>query len=56
MDTLAYYDEQAGNVAPAPATCGRCHGTGHFPQFAHIRGGACFNCNGSGLPRKAEAN
>lgn len=28
--------------------CGRCGGTGRLGQFAHIEGGSCFGCNGTG--------
>lgn len=28
--------------------CGKCGGTGHFNCYAHIQGGACFDCNGNG--------
>lgn len=28
--------------------CKRCGGRGAIPQFAHIEGGICFWCNGSG--------
>jgi hypothetical protein len=36
-------------------TCPRCDGEGQIKEYAHIRGGLCFLCSGSGkvarLPR-----
>jgi hypothetical protein len=29
--------------------CSRCAGTGNVPSFAHVQGGVCFRCNGTGL-------
>ena len=29
--------------------CSRCFGTGRIPNYAHIEGGVCFKCRGSGL-------
>lgn len=28
-------------------TCPRCNGRGTLPEFAHIKGGACFLCGGA---------
>ena len=28
--------------------CGKCRGTGHIPEFRHIAGGNCFDCDGWG--------
>ena len=28
--------------------CYKCLGTGHFKMFAHIEGGRCFQCQGTG--------
>lgn len=33
--------------------CRRCHGTGHLPQFSHIKGGMCFRCRGIGRKHTA---
>jgi hypothetical protein len=30
------------------ATCTKCNGTGYLPQYAHIQGGVCFECEGTG--------
>jgi len=32
--------------------CGRCCGTGKVGNFAHVKGGVCFACGGSGLRTK----
>ena len=29
--------------------CTRCFGTGRIPNYAHIEGGICFRCKGTGL-------
>jgi hypothetical protein len=31
------------------STCRRCKGTGCLPQFAHVAGGRCVACQGSGV-------
>ena len=28
--------------------CYACHGTGYRPEYAHVEGGVCFECGGSG--------
>jgi hypothetical protein len=33
------------NAYPCPWGC---NGTGRKPEFAHIQGGACFGCHGTG--------
>ncbi len=43
---------EAGRPKPAPAKgpgryCGRCDGSGFIPQFAHIDGGRCWECDPS---------
>lgn len=30
------------------STCGRCSGVGFIPAFAHVYGGICFECLGTG--------
>jgi hypothetical protein len=42
---LAYCAEVDARNA-RKACCPRCHGRGHFPEYAHRNGGACFRCNG----------
>ena len=31
------------NLTPCP----RCQGAGHFPEYSHVQGGRCFDCNGA---------
>lgn len=34
-------------------TCGKCGGRGHLPEYAGIRQGVCFSCNGLGYTLRA---
>ncbi len=29
-------------------TCSKCRGSGKLPKFAHVDGGKCYQCNGTG--------
>lgn len=31
--------------------CVFCNGTGYIARFAHIHGGECYRCNGTGVER-----
>lgn len=38
--------------------CPKCGGRGHIPEYAHVSGGSCFACSGTGEsmgPRAARA-
>ena len=37
------------NIPDHRCECNRCMGTGRIPNYAHIEGGICFKCKGSGL-------
>jgi len=39
----------ANTMDDATETCTRCGGTGDLPQFRHIDGGVCYECDGLGL-------
>lgn len=41
--------DQTKKKAKKPTTCNRCYGAGKFQHVAHVQGGICFKCNGSGL-------
>jgi len=43
-DYVTYLSEV--DAANASRSCKRCGSSGHFPEYAHINGGACFHCNG----------
>lgn len=32
----------------AQVTCPKCSGTGIVERFGHVKGGVCFDCNGTG--------
>ena len=36
------------NISFEKRTCGRCNGAGRFNHYAHVYGGVCFGCGGSG--------
>jgi hypothetical protein len=36
-------------LVPGVPLCDRCGGWGHIPSFAHVEGGVCFECGGSGV-------
>ena len=36
------------NISFEKNTCGRCNGAGRFNHYAHVYGGVCFGCGGSG--------
>jgi hypothetical protein len=38
---------------PVPRDCVKCGGTGRIRQFAHYADGICFDCAGTGVPRKS---
>ncbi|MER2997382.1 hypothetical protein [Pontibacter populi] len=35
------------NVTGEYTNCSRCNGVGYFPEFSHIQGGICFECDGA---------
>jgi len=35
--------------AEAPGSCPRCMGLGYISAFAHVLGGDCFGCKGTGI-------
>ena len=39
----------AAEAAKIAARCPRCMGEGRIAQFQNIKGGACFQCGGSGV-------
>lgn len=36
-------------------TCETCKGSGHLEHFAHVDGGICYECDGSGETERKEA-
>lgn len=38
-------EREARRLRPCP----RCSGRGHFDAYAHIDGGRCFRCGGTGI-------
>ncbi|NMA54307.1 MAG: hypothetical protein GX952_00065 [Firmicutes bacterium] len=36
--------------------CVRCGGTGYLAQYAHVQGGVCFRCGGSGRDPKSRSS
>ena len=53
VDTKPYKIDKNGTQYFADWTCPRCGGAGIIPHFAHVDGGTCFECGGSG--RRANA-
>ena len=48
----AYYCDDCGEMTVAknaPAVCPKCGGTGNIYYYAHVEGGVCFLCGGSGV-------
>ncbi|NDK54772.1 hypothetical protein [Pontibacter fetidus] len=43
VPVLDEYDNEIGEYT----NCSRCNGVGHFPEFSHIQGGICFQCDGA---------
>jgi len=43
-ENIKVYNEEKKEVNYT--TCGRCSGAGCFPEYSHIQGGVCFECNG----------
>jgi uncharacterized phage protein len=44
--------KSAAAEALASGACPRCAGTGYVPQYAHIDGGRCYECGGTGKRRR----
>lgn len=42
-------DDMNTNTATIETTCNRCAGYKTFTAFAHVAGGTCFDCGGTGL-------
>lgn len=36
--------------------CKRCSGKGIIAEYAHIRGGLCFKCNGTGKSKERQSS
>ena len=37
----------ANNIFRNLTPCSRCNGAGGFPEYSHVQGGKCFQCNGA---------
>jgi hypothetical protein len=50
IDPTVYIDPRPGMKGTDTITepCDRCGGRGHMKEYAHVSGGVCFECNGSG--------
>lgn len=42
--------------APVYVRCDVCRGSGHLEHFAHVDGGICYECDGSGETERRESS
>lgn len=48
MEYIQVFEEKGGELLGLDFNlCRRCHGAGFFPEYSHLQGGVCFNCNGA---------
>jgi hypothetical protein len=45
-ETIPVYSS-TGDLLAEISPCMRCNGSGYLPQYSHVQGGICFNCNGA---------
>lgn len=48
-ETERHAHEDARRRGETADACSKCRGTGHLPHFRHVAGGACFECDGTGI-------
>lgn len=44
---IPYFQDESRQIELSLEPCHRCHGAGHFEEYAHIQNGICFLCRGA---------